>query len=163
MPGILCGPAERRLINNLLAYYQKLERPVVNESDAIQLRFGLTLQQIMNVVSLVSPGFRTTRTSGATSALSLVPPFVGDVSTHIVLYQFYCLMSVPTPNVSPQSHSLLLVLLPNVSPNTLCYSPHLMLVTEAKYRKVLSVKFMFVTAQLTCPTNGNLNCSGQTH
>ena len=31
-------------------YYQKLERPVVNESDAIQLRFGLTLQQIMNVV-----------------------------------------------------------------------------------------------------------------
>ena len=50
--GILCGPAERRLINNLLAYYQKLERPVVNESDAIQLRFGLTLQQIMNVVSI---------------------------------------------------------------------------------------------------------------
>lgn len=52
LPGILCGPAERRLINNLLAYYQKLERPVVNESDAIQLRFGLTLQQIMNVVSI---------------------------------------------------------------------------------------------------------------
>ena len=51
LPGIVAGPAERRLINNLLAYYQKLERPVVNESDAIQLRFGLTLQQIMDVVS----------------------------------------------------------------------------------------------------------------
>ena len=50
----MCGPAERRLINNLLAYYQKLERPVVNESDAIQLRFGLTLQQIMNVVSIIA-------------------------------------------------------------------------------------------------------------
>lgn len=58
----MCGPAERRLINNLLAYYQKLERPVVNESDAIQLRFGLTLQQIMNVVSIIAqPGFRTIR------------------------------------------------------------------------------------------------------
>ena len=34
-------------------YYQKLERPVVNESDAIQLRFGLTLQQIMNVVGAI--------------------------------------------------------------------------------------------------------------
>ena len=55
LPGIVCGPAERRLINNLLAYYQKLERPVVNESDAIQLKFGLTLQQIMNVVSIPGP------------------------------------------------------------------------------------------------------------
>ena len=45
-----CGRAERRLINDLMMFYQKLERPVVNESDAIQLKFGLTLQQIMNVV-----------------------------------------------------------------------------------------------------------------
>jgi len=34
-----------------MAYYQKLERPVANESEAVQLRFGLTLQQIMDVVS----------------------------------------------------------------------------------------------------------------
>ena len=65
---------------------------MVNESDAIQLRFGLTLQQIMNVVSLVSQGFRTTRTSGATSALGqLVPPYVGDVSSDIVNYNRLCL------------------------------------------------------------------------
>ena len=32
-------------------YYQKLERPVANESEAVQLKFGLTLQQIMDVVS----------------------------------------------------------------------------------------------------------------
>ena len=68
--GCECGPAERRLINDLMSFYQKLERPVVsrylnistlstlstylqvNESDAIQLKFGLTLQQIMNVVSV---------------------------------------------------------------------------------------------------------------
>ena len=48
--GVSCGRAERRLINDLMMFYQKLERPVVNESDAIQLKFGLTLQQIMNVV-----------------------------------------------------------------------------------------------------------------
>ena len=48
--GVDCGRAERRLINDLMMFYQKLERPVVNESDAIQLKFGLTLQQIMNVV-----------------------------------------------------------------------------------------------------------------
>jgi hypothetical protein len=31
--------------------YNKLERPAVNESDAVVLTFGLTLQQIIDVVS----------------------------------------------------------------------------------------------------------------
>merc|ERR1719346_807689 len=44
-----CGTGERKLLNDLMAYYQKLERPVANESEAVQLRFGLTLQQIMDV------------------------------------------------------------------------------------------------------------------
>jgi len=47
--GILCGPHERRLINDLMANYKTLERPVANESDAVVLKFGLTLQQIMDV------------------------------------------------------------------------------------------------------------------
>jgi len=47
--GNSCGPSERRLLNDLLTYYHKMERPVANESEAIQLKFGLTLQQIMNV------------------------------------------------------------------------------------------------------------------
>ena len=34
-----------------MANYNKLERPVVNESDAVVLTFGLTLQQIIDVVS----------------------------------------------------------------------------------------------------------------
>ena len=46
-----CGTGERKLLNDLMAYYQKLERPVANESEAVQLKFGLTLQQIMDVVS----------------------------------------------------------------------------------------------------------------
>ena len=49
-----CGTGERKLLNDLMAYYQKLERPVANESEAVQLRFGLTLQQIMDVVSETS-------------------------------------------------------------------------------------------------------------
>ena len=39
------------LLEDLLAYYNKLERPVANESEAVQLTFGLTLQQIIDVVS----------------------------------------------------------------------------------------------------------------
>ena len=31
--------------------YQNLERPVFNESEALNLKFGLTLQQIIDVVS----------------------------------------------------------------------------------------------------------------
>ena len=44
---------ERRLLNDLLANYNKLERPVINESEAVQLSFGLTLQQIIDVVSIL--------------------------------------------------------------------------------------------------------------
>ena len=36
-----------------MAKYKTLERPVANESDAVILKFGLTLQQIMDVVSVV--------------------------------------------------------------------------------------------------------------
>ena len=38
------------LLEDLLAYYNKLERPVANESEAVVLTFGLTLQQIIDVV-----------------------------------------------------------------------------------------------------------------
>ena len=49
--GVQCGPHERRLINDLMDRYQNLERPVFNESEALNLKFGLTLQQIIDVVS----------------------------------------------------------------------------------------------------------------
>ena len=45
------GEAERRLLNELMGQYNKLERPVYNESDPLVLTFGLTLQQIIDVVS----------------------------------------------------------------------------------------------------------------
>jgi nicotinic acetylcholine receptor len=47
--GAESGAHERRLLNDLMANYNKLERPVVNESDAVVLTFGLTLQQIIDV------------------------------------------------------------------------------------------------------------------
>ena len=47
----MAGPHERRLINDLMRSYKNLERPVANESEAVVLKFGLTLQQIMDVVS----------------------------------------------------------------------------------------------------------------
>jgi len=45
----LAGSHERRLLNDLMNTYNKLERPVPNETQAIVLKFGLTLQQIMDV------------------------------------------------------------------------------------------------------------------
>ena len=45
------GPHERRLLNDLLEHYNTLERPVYNESEPLELLFGLTLQQIIDVVS----------------------------------------------------------------------------------------------------------------
>lgn len=44
---------EKRLLNNLLATYNTLERPVANESDPLVVKFGLTLQQIIDVVSAI--------------------------------------------------------------------------------------------------------------
>ena len=45
------GMAERKLLNDLMTQYNKLERPVMNESEPVTLTFGLTLQQIIDVVS----------------------------------------------------------------------------------------------------------------
>lgn len=46
------GYNEKRLLHHLLDNYNVLERPVVNESDPLQLSFGLTLMQIIDVVSI---------------------------------------------------------------------------------------------------------------
>ncbi|OWR40679.1 nicotinic acetylcholine receptor alpha 6 precursor variant, partial [Danaus plexippus plexippus] len=43
------GPHEKRLLNALLNSYNTLERPVANESEPLEVKFGLTLQQIIDV------------------------------------------------------------------------------------------------------------------
>ncbi|XP_044315809.1 neuronal acetylcholine receptor subunit alpha-7 [Drosophila rhopaloa] len=45
----LAGYHEKRLLRDLLDPYNTLERPVLNESDPLQLSFGLTLMQIIDV------------------------------------------------------------------------------------------------------------------
>lgn len=50
------GPHERRLLNDLMEHYNTLERPVYNESEPLTLLFGLTLQQIIDVVSIAGFG-----------------------------------------------------------------------------------------------------------
>lgn len=49
-----CGFHEKKLLTDLLDPYNTLERPVANESDPLVLSFGLTLMQIIDVVSLSS-------------------------------------------------------------------------------------------------------------
>ena len=50
---VLGGPAEERLIDEIFKVrrYQKLARPVRRESEAVDVVFGLSLQQIIAVVS----------------------------------------------------------------------------------------------------------------
>lgn len=43
------GSHERRLLNDLSLNYNKLERPVAEESEALVTKFGLALQQILDV------------------------------------------------------------------------------------------------------------------
>ena len=43
---------ESKLINTLLSDYNKMARPVANHSQAVTVYFGLSLQQIIDVVSL---------------------------------------------------------------------------------------------------------------
>jgi nicotinic acetylcholine receptor len=45
------GTHEKTLLNKLLERYNVLERPVANESEPLEVKFGLTLQQIIDVVS----------------------------------------------------------------------------------------------------------------
>jgi nicotinic acetylcholine receptor, invertebrate len=52
LTGIHAGSHEKRLLQQLLDQYNVLERPVANESDPLQLSFGLTLMQIIDVVSV---------------------------------------------------------------------------------------------------------------
>ena len=50
---VTCGRHEERLIDEIFKVrrYQKLARPVRKESEAVDVVFGLTLQQIISVVS----------------------------------------------------------------------------------------------------------------
>jgi len=50
---VLCGRHEERLIDEIFEVrkYQKLARPVRREREAVNVVFGLSLQQIIAVVS----------------------------------------------------------------------------------------------------------------
>jgi len=50
------GEYQRKLYKDLLGNYSRLERPVVNDSMAIQVELGLTLLQIIDVVSKLGVG-----------------------------------------------------------------------------------------------------------
>ena len=57
LTGSVQGPHEKRLLHHLLDKYNTLERPVANESEPIQVSFGITLMQIIDVVSSALPCF----------------------------------------------------------------------------------------------------------
>lgn len=62
-PGSLQGEHQRRLYKELLANYNRLERPVVNDSAAILVELGLTLLQIIDVVCFSDIGYLLSQVS----------------------------------------------------------------------------------------------------
>ena len=46
------GPYEKELLNDLFKNYNVQNRPVLNESSPIVITFGVTLQQIVDLVGL---------------------------------------------------------------------------------------------------------------
>ena len=50
-PDSYCGPYEKMLLKHLLYDYERQNRPVLNETEPLVLTFGITLQQIIDVVS----------------------------------------------------------------------------------------------------------------
>lgn len=57
----LQGPHQRTLLKNLLKDYNRMERPVANDSQPLTVVFTLSLIQIMDVVSLRRSFFRLLR------------------------------------------------------------------------------------------------------
>ena len=47
----ICGKYEKKLLRHLMADYDSMERPVEDEGEPLMLTFGVTLQQIIDVVS----------------------------------------------------------------------------------------------------------------
>ena len=46
----ICGKYEKKLLRHLMVDYDDMERPVENETEPLMLTFGVTLQQIIDVV-----------------------------------------------------------------------------------------------------------------
>lgn len=86
------GPHEERLINDLLNPYRynPLARPVENESEALDVKFGLSLQQIVDLVrGPKQPGNRNknkTRTHVVATGNELVPFVLSASNRNLILF-----------------------------------------------------------------------------
>ena len=87
LPGVMGGKHERRLLGDLLLNYNPLERPVENETDPVQVSFGITLQQIIDVVRSSAAPLNTIKRYN-----NSVHIYVYCVYTYIVYIYIYIYM-----------------------------------------------------------------------
>ena len=60
LPGLIsCNPDAKRLYEQLITGYNSLIRPAENVSSTVDVKFGLKLSQIIDVVSIGYQFFRT--------------------------------------------------------------------------------------------------------
>lgn len=52
LPGAAANPDAKRLYDDLLSNYNRLIRPVGNNSDRLTVKMGLRLSQLIDVVSI---------------------------------------------------------------------------------------------------------------
>ena len=50
--GVSCGHSQKRLLTRLFKNYSRLERPVANENETLLVYLGMTVQQIVDIVSV---------------------------------------------------------------------------------------------------------------
>lgn len=80
LPGCLGGEYQRKLYRDLMENYNRLERPVQNDSAPIVVELGLTLLQIIDVVSVYMHG-----NSMECQITSNVSPFICIIySVHVI-------------------------------------------------------------------------------
>lgn len=103
LPGCLGGEYQRKLYRDLMENYNRLERPVQNDSAPIVVELGLTLLQIIDVVSVYMHG-NMHGNSIECQITSNVPPFFFFLHYSQCAYYFRLICSLTRRNTRWSLH-----------------------------------------------------------
>lgn len=123
LPGCLGGEYQRKLYRDLMENYNRLERPVQNDSAPIVVELGLTLLQIIDVVSVYMHGnsMECQITSNVPALFTVCVLFPSDLFSnqeeHSVVSALHCSALAGQKPLRPKK---LQALRPRVPMTTIC-------------------------------------------